>query len=277
MQIAGWLLAGALVAVLIFLAVKSAAFRGRVRNARQLLQPAPGTASTLPDLAGLPAPARRYLSHSLPAAGPLATAVELDLEQRVKVHKMKHDSPFHVYRMCLVLSAGRGMTSTGWLRNGTPRSVLFWYAKGEGEVREALFDLVAIVDRTGAEVAKSLRGRALGDLFLLPSAFLPQNGATWEAIDDEHAQVTVRLDGDELPLTLRIDPEGRLREVTVQRWASVGNEGGRFSMIPFGMTVEEERTFDGYTIPSRLRGGWWYDTDRYVESLQLRIDGARFS
>lgn len=276
MPMIGWLLAG-LLALLAVLAARAAAFRSRVRGARRLIQPEGGEASPARDFADLPAPARRFLLHSLPPSGPLATAVELDLEQRVKVHKMKHDSPYHVYRMCMVLSAGRGMTATGWLRNGTPRSVLFWYAQGVGEVREALFDLIPVVGRSGVEVSKSLRDRALGDLFLLPSAFLPQNGAQWEAIDDEQAKVTVTLDDKQLPLVLRIDPEGRLREVTVQRWASVGTEDGGFTMIPFGMTVEEERTFDGYTIASYLRGGWWYATDRYVESLQLRIEGARFN
>lgn len=36
--------------------------------------------------------------------------------------------------------------------------------------------------------------------------------------------------------------------------------------IPFGVRVEEETTFDGDTLPTRLRGGWWYGTERYVPS-----------
>ncbi|MEX0822043.1 MAG: hypothetical protein WD021_07845 [Rhodothermales bacterium] len=41
---------------------------------------------------------------------------------------------------------------------------------------------------------------------------------------------------------------------------------------PYGFEVEEERTFGGYTIPSRIRGGWWYGTDRFRDE-----DAAEFN
>jgi hypothetical protein len=269
-------LGGLLILALLVLAAQTAAFRGRLRRARRLVERGRGAGAASQELGGLPAPARRFLSRALPAAGPFATSVEVQIEQRVKIRKTQPDSPDHIYRMRELLAAGRGMAATGWLRRGTPRSVLFWYAQGEGQVREALFDLIPIVRSSGSDVSRSLRGRALCDLFWLPSALLPANGASWEAVDDEHARVTVELDGEELPITLRIDAEGRLLELTAPRWGSVGTGGG-YAQIPFGMTADEERTFDGYTIASRLRGGWWYATDRYVESLRLQVEDARFN
>ena len=37
------------------------------------------------------------------------------------------------------------------------------------------------------------------------------------------------------------------------------------------------RAFDGYTIPTRVRGGWWYGTERYdpAGASLLRVLDAR--
>jgi hypothetical protein len=43
--------------------------------------------------------------------------------------------------------------------------------------------------------------------------------------------------------------------------------------------VEEEETFGGYTIPTRLWIGWYFDTERFErdgEFFRVRIDKARY-
>jgi hypothetical protein len=40
--------------------------------------------------------------------------------------------------------------------------------------------------------------------------------------------------------------------------------------------MEAEQTFDGYTIPSQMKAGWWIGTNRYVESFQFTIEQAQF-
>jgi hypothetical protein len=34
-------------------------------------------------------------------------------------------------------------------------------------------------------------------------------------------------------------------------------------------------TFGGYTIPSRMAGGWWYGTVQYLEVIRLRVNWAQ--
>ncbi len=272
-----WILLGLIAAAVAYLLVKRAGSVGRMRQIRRSLQSHLEPLSVGGEsLAGLPAPAQRYLRRALPADVPAAPSSEVVFEQKVKKDKTVTDSPFLVYRIREVLSIGRGITGDGWMKGGLPRSVFFWYAQGVGKSREAIFDLVPVILTGGENVSRTLRGRALFELFWLPSAFLPQAGAVWEGVDDERARVTVSLDGDSMPLTLRIDPEGRLLEVTAPRWGSTGTEDRKYTHIPFGMVVDEERTFGGYTIPSRLRGGWWYGTDRYIESIHFAVTGARF-
>jgi hypothetical protein len=58
------------------------------------------------------------------------------------------------------------------------------------------------------------------------------------------------------------------------RW---GNPGGAFLYEQFGALVDEEAIFRGYTIPARMRVGWYFGTHRFEpegEFFQVTIDNA---
>ena len=52
--------------------------------------------------------------------------------------------------------------------------------------------------------------------------------------------------------------------------------------LPFGGHLEGERTFGGLTVPTRVRGGWWFGDDRYddegeffrAEVQDLHVDSS---
>ncbi|GBE74174.1 MAG: hypothetical protein ACK4YL_09535 [Microcystis sp.] len=47
--------------------------------------------------------------------------------------------------------------------------------------------------------------------------------------------------------------------------------------VDFGGIIEEEGTFCGYTIPTRLRIGWYFGTERFEsegEFFRVTIDDA---
>lgn len=55
--------------------------------------------------------------------------------------------------------------------------------------------------------------------------------------------------------------------------------GGPFRYVPFGAVVEEDRRFGDYTIPSRLRVGWYIGTDRFEregEFFRVTVDDAAY-
>ena len=75
---------------------------------------------------------------------------------------------------------------------------------------------------------------------------------------------------------LRIGPAGELLDVRMQRW---GNPNGEpFGRYPFGVTMQQESTFAGITIPSVFRAGWWWGSDRQPdgEFFRARITDAVF-
>ena len=79
------------------------------------------------------------------------------------------------------------------------------------------------------------------------------------------------------PVTFTIDGAGRLLTISLDRW---GNPDGReFRLIPFGAMVEAEQSFNGYSIPSRLRVGWYFGTERFAsegEFFRCTIDHAEY-
>lgn len=70
---------------------------------------------------------------------------------------------------------------------------------------------------------------------------------------------------------------GGLEAVSSLRWGDPDGQG--FQVLPFGGVVEAESTFAGYTIPSRLRVGWFFGTDRFEpvgEFFRVTVDQASF-
>jgi hypothetical protein len=94
---------------------------------------------------------------------------------------------------------------------------------------------------------------------------------------DEGERISVAsfdLHGERMAVRFEIEPDGRLRSASLARWGDHGGMGWRLQ--PFGALVEEERTFDGITIPSRIRAGWGFGTPDWEagEFFRARVTGA---
>ena len=219
---------------------------------------------------GLPDAAQRYLLHAIQSGTPMARRVELKMSGTIQP---KDDAPWMPLQATQILTPGRGFIWKAEVEAAGPvfMSVTDHYAAGEGRMRVALLGLLPMVNASNPDIAKSAAGRLLGEYVWLPAAFLPQHGAVWQEVDSLHAEVTLTVDDLTATLTLTIDEEGRLKEVVLPRWRDDIKE-----FVPFGVAIEEEQAFGGYTIPSRLRGGWWYGSERYSEFVRFTIEQAAF-
>jgi len=68
---------------------------------------------------------------------------------------------------------------------------------------------------------------------------------------------------------------GRLKTFKLPRWGNP--DGAEFRYVDFGGIVEAEGTFCGYTIPTRLRIGWYFGTERFAsegEFFRATIEDA---
>ncbi len=88
--------------------------------------------------------------------------------------------------------------------------------------------------------------------------------ASWQFADDTETA------------ELRVNGDGKLLEVRVNRWGNPGNTP--FGRHPFGVSIEAESKFSGVSIPTRFRAGWEWGTSKQDagEFFQAEITQAIF-
>lgn len=224
------------------------------------------------DVDGLPAPARRLLLHALRPGVPLATTTLLEMTGQIRLGRWL---PFDARQ---VLAAGRGFV---WApRVGRPPLVIRGadtFVGGHGTLDFRLWGRVPVLRASGPDTDRSARGRLAAETVVwLPQTLAPGMGATWTGIDEARATVAVPVGGRSIDVTVTVDDDGRLREVSVQRWGDPDRDG--HGLYPFGGGVHDEITVAGVTIAGAGEVGWWWGTDRQDEHVffRYRIIRAEF-
>jgi hypothetical protein len=197
---------------------------------------------------GLPEPARRWLGHAIAPGTPLWSSVQLRMRGHIRLGSWR---PFTA-RQVIAPADGFIWAATARVA-GLPVTGFDRYGGGTGQMRWRLLGLVPVLTARGPDVSRSAAGRLAGESTCwLPTAF---GRASWSAGPDaDTAVATWHTGGSDEAVQLRVGPDGRLREVLLQRW---GNPGGLpFGRYPFSVSVDAERTFGGVTIPSAIRATW---------------------
>lgn len=271
-----WMLGG-LAASGLFLRARRAAEDRRTDRLERSLLAASSASSRFSEalVANLPEPARRYLCHAIVPGTPLAPAVHLALTGTMT--PTPGAAPVEL-TADEVLAPRRGFVWTARARMfGLPVRVQDHYTTNKGGVRVHLLDLIPLPSSAAQDdVARSSRGRLVGEAVWCPTALVGP-GVRWEAVDAERARFTLAVDGKAVAVTLRVGADGALHEVRLDRWGDVGVT--HFQPIPYGFAVEREDTFDGVTIPTGIRGGWWYGTSRFdaTGAATFAVTKARFA
>lgn len=222
-------------------------------------------------LSALPEAARRYLEHAIAPGTSLASAVRLRMHGEIK---LKGWLPFTAEQ---VIRQDRGMIWRASVRmRGLPVRGFDRILDGAGEMRWKLLGLIPVMTASGPDISRSAAGRLQAEHMWLPSA-LCLEGVSWSESASSQLRAAFTAQGHPGELTLTVDGTGRLESVKMQRWGNP--EGDAFHAADFGGIAEAEGTFSGYTIPTRLRVGWYFGTDRFAsegEFFRVTIDDARF-
>ncbi len=233
--------------------------------------PAPSDAFDPAVYGHLPEPARRYLNHAIAPGTPLASAVRLRMHGEFRKGNW---APFNAGQV--IRRDGEMLWQASMRLGGLPVSGFDALQHGQGRMQWKLFGLIPLVLAEGPDVTRSAVGRVEGESVWLPS-LLCGEGVTWAAPDTDHVRVGLTMLGEPAELSLGIAGSGAVGSVRYRRWGNP--EGGAFHYGDFGGWAEEERTFGGYTIPTRLRIGWHFGTERFEsegEFFRVTIDHAEF-
>jgi hypothetical protein len=221
-------------------------------------------------LTALPSTAYRYLERAITPDTPLASAVRLWMHGDIKLAQRWY--PFQGEE---VICWNRGMIwrATTWMQ-GLPIWGADRVVDGVSDMQWKLLGLFPVIQATGDDVTRSGKGRVQGEVVWLPSV-LCQPDIAWIELNASQVQANFTALGEPAHLTLTVSEAGLLESVKFDRWGNP--EGEAYHYVDFGVKVEEIGMFDGYTIPTRIRAGWFFGCDRFEsegEFFRCTIDKA---
>jgi len=216
------------------------------------------------EILGLPGPVQRYFRAAIAFGTPLARAARLDLRGHIRLRRR-----WLPWRAREVLAPQFGFvwpaSVLGVLR-GADR-----YLAGQGAMDWRLLGRWPVASAEGVDVGRSAAGRVAAEGMLAPTALLPRFGVSWDAVDDDHLVAEYAVDDVEVELHLHVALDGRVLRFHFGRWGDPDGSG-TFRPVPFGGDVLAWATFDGVTIPSQGRVGWWYGSPRFHEGEFFRYE-----
>jgi hypothetical protein len=221
----------------------------------RLLQPPESARFGAAELEGLPEPVQRHLAQAIAPGTPLATSARLRMRGHIKVGRWL---PFRAHQL---LNPHNGFVWTARAAGiiaGSDR-----YLDGDGGLDWKLLGLLTVAHAEGPDVSRSAAGRAGAEAIWLPTALLPRFGVRWSAGPGDQVAAGFRVGDTELELQLRLDAAGRITSLVFDRWGDPDNRG-TFAQHRFGGEFTYYRSFQGLSIPSQGRLGWFYSQDRWL-------------
>ena len=214
--------------------------------------------------------ARRYLEHAIAPGAPLASAVRLWMHGKIKLGKT-----WHPFKGEEVICWNRGMIwrATTWM-NGLPILGADRIVDGVGEMKWKILGLFPVMQVSGVDLTRSGVGRVHVESIWLPSV-LCNPDISWMELNTSQVEANFTALGEPAKLTLTINNQGVLEQAKIDRWGNP--EGEAFHYVDFGGIAEASKTFEGYTIPTELRAGWFFGSDRFEsegEFFHCTIDKA---
>lgn len=223
-------------------------------------------------LSGVLPLARRFLEHAIAPGTPLARSVRLKMHGEIKLGRWY---PFRAEQV--ITNDGQFVWAATVSMFGLPIRGSDRLFNGNGEMRWKLLDVFPVVTARGADITRSAFGRLHGEqVHWLPST-LPGGRTSWSALPS--GQLRVRLEDPirSSASDIELDSEGRARAARLSRWGDPDGKG--FREVDFGVFLDQDRRFGGFTIPTRVRAGWFFGTDRFDsegEFFRATIDHAEF-
>jgi hypothetical protein len=139
------------------------------------------------------------------------------------------------------------------------------FVDGTGGMSWKLAGLIPVMHSEGPDVSRSAAGRVAGEALWLPTAVLPRFGVKWKVDGSNRISCRRTISGEDLTVRYSLGDDGRVLSTCFDRWGDPEG-GGSWGTYAFGGEMTAWQTFDGITIPSAGRLGWFYGSDRWEDS-----------
>ena len=224
-------------------------------------------------VAHLDEPVQRYFLHAIAPGTRLANYVELKMNGSFRLNP---NAAWLDLKASQIISIMPGFIWKANIGNGlTSFSGADYYSKRRGRTKFSFWGLIPLVDAQSNDIDRSAAGRLGAEYIWLPSALLPYRGVDWKAISQDTIQANFSIYNEPICLTLTIDRDGRLLELSLPRWGNVTIDRS-WQYSTFIADISAEATFEGYTIPAKLSAGW-LDRNQYWMFFRSTLKLAEFS
>lgn len=274
-----WILLGVLAALVLgvaWLLRKRARFDEEIRRSLLSLKRkggAPEEVFSHQSLAEYPEPVRRFLTHAIADGARLAGSVDFEMEGEILLNPKGKWQQFSARE---VIAGRHGFVWDARVKAGilSVRGVDA-YLEGKGRMRVWVARLFQIIDAASEDISRSTLGRLAAELAWAPAVLYAMEGVSWSAPSDEEVVARLRIENEDIELHLKIDESGALKELWLDRWSiNIDPEGPKY--LPFGASVSGEASFGGYTIASKMEGGWNFGNESYAPFIRLTLTEAEF-
>ncbi|WP_372841487.1 DUF6544 family protein, partial [Phaeovulum sp.] len=227
-------------------------------------------------VAGLPEIAQRYFNHAIAPGTALGTTVELAMMGSFVLGTAAKQTTFALSAR-QILQPPSGFVWIAEMKSGLMRmSGSDTLLDAHGSMSFFMFKALPLVRVSASEgLDRSAAVRPVLEAIWMPASLLPANGATWEQVGEDRAKISFGKGASAIEMTMTLAKDGRVIEVVAPRWSDA-NPQKVYQIQPFGGTMEEEATFAGFTIPSRVHVGNMFGTDAYLPFFNATITEARF-
>ena len=223
--------------------------RARLDAARQLVQP---RTIDFTELERLPAPVERFFRAALTEGHPMVAGVRMQHEGTFNMGETSDQwKPFTSGQRVVTRRPGFDWDGRIAIMPGLAVRVHDAYIAGEGILHASLLGLVSLATLRGTRaMAEGELMRFLAEAAWYPTALLPDQGVTWQPVDD-HAAIATLTDGD----------------VSVTLLFTFSESG----LIDTAYAESRARMVAGNTVPTPWQGRFWGYEKR--ESMSVPLEG----
>jgi hypothetical protein len=130
-----------------------------------------------------------------------------------------------------------------------------------------------VADSVGPELDQGALLRLLPEMTWFPTVFLDDRYVGWSAIDESHAQATLRLDGHQVAGIFEFGEDDLPETFTAHRYRDLG--GGKSALTPFSGKCRDYREVDGIPVPHQMIAAW-HVNGQVIPYARFQVERVEF-
>lgn len=196
-------------------------------------------------LQDLPEPVKRYLAFSGVVGKPWTDTVRLRQSGRFRQSANQSWMPVTAEQLFTTDPPGFVWNARFKIASLPLMSARDSYKDGHGHMFGKMLGLFTIFDAHGPQIDQGTLLRYLGEMIWFPTAFLGEN-ITWQSVDENTAQVTLRDGSQTVSARMSFDDLGRPVSFNAQRYRELN---GAYELHAWSVPMTDFAERCGLTIP----------------------------